>query len=217
MKFRRKSAEPVEETPLAEGASDAPDETAATAGPQGPWDADEVPGGLTAGERIDLGSLLLAPPEGMEVQLQVDEATQQVQSVLVAGPDGAVELRAFAAPRNGSLWNEVMPRLAADYAQRGGTASPQDGPWGTELHCQLTVRTDDGRTATQPSRVVGVNGPRWMLRATLLGRPAMEPAAAGPWEEVIASVVVRRGAEAMPVGAELPITLPREQAGRRDA
>jgi hypothetical protein len=70
------------------------------------------------------------------------------------------------------------------------------------------VRTPDGRTATQPSRVIGINGPRWFLRATLLGRPAVEPEAAGPWEDVVAAVVVRRGPTAMAPGDPLPVTLP---------
>ena len=203
MKFRRKAGARAEET----GAPESADAVAAEGGPApagGPWDADEVPGGLVEGEMLDLGSLLLAPPEDHEVRLQVDEATQEVQSVLVAGPEAAVELRAFAAPRGGSLWNDVMPRLAADYAQRGGTATPHDGRYGTELLCQLTVRAEDGRTVTQPSRVIGIDGPRWMLRATLLGRPAVEPEAEGPWDQVLESVVVRRGAQAMPVGAKEP-------------
>ena len=77
---------------------------------------------------------------------------------MLAGADGAVELRAFAAPRGGDLWDEIRPQIAAEYAQRGGTATEREGRYGTELHCQLTVRTDDGKTATQPSRVVGING-----------------------------------------------------------
>jgi hypothetical protein len=72
----------------------------------------------------------------------------------------------------------------------------------------MPVQMPDGQAGTQPSRIIGVNGPRWMLRATLLGRPAFEPETAGPWEDVVADVVVRRGAQAMPVGAELPLSLP---------
>lgn len=212
MKFRRKSDEAaVEQT------ADAP-ETPAPAG-TGPWDVDEVDlDHLDGRERIDLGSLLLAAVEGLDVQLQVDEATEEVQSVLLAGPEAAVELRAFAAPRNGDLWAEVRPRIAAEYAQRGGTASEREGRYGTELVCQLTVRTDDGRTATQPSRVVGINGPRWMLRATFLGKAALEPDSVGPWDTALEAAVVRRGAQAMPVGAELPITLPpRDRLQRRES
>ena len=216
MKFRRKSSEPTG-TPVDDATEPAaPEQEPAAAPTGGPWDVDDFPGDLDDGiERLDLGALVLTVPAGLEVRLQVEEATEQVQSVLLAGPEGAVELRAFAAPRNGDLWDEVRPRIAAEYAQRGGTASEKDGRYGRELYCELTVRTEDGRTATQPSRVVGINGPRWMLRATLLGRPAMEPAAPGPWDDVIATTVVRRGGQAMPVGAELRLTLqPRDKLQR---
>jgi hypothetical protein len=217
VKFRRKSAEAAEaesaEVPV-EG-DDAPTGSGST---NGPWDVDDLPAALEDVERADLGSLLLPAQQGLEIRLQVDETKEHLQAVVLAGPEGAVELRAFAAPRGGDLWAEVRPQIAAEYAQRGGTATERQGPYGTELVCQLTVRTEDGKTATQPSRIVGINGPRWMLRATLLGRPAVEPEAAGLWEAAIASVVVRRGAGAMPVGAELPLTLPpREQLIKQDS
>jgi hypothetical protein len=216
VKFRRKSSEPVDGDvdPAVDGtAPGEPDQSAAT----GPWDVDDLPEDDGV-ERVDLGSLLLTNVDGLEIRLQVDEATNEVQSVVLAGAEGAVELRAFAAPRNGDLWAEIRPRIAAEYAQRGGTASEREGFYGTELVCQLTVRGEDGRTATQPSRVVGINGGRWMLRATLLGRAALEPDQVGPWDEAIASTVVRRGAVAMPPGADLPLTLPpADQLSRREA
>ncbi|MBA2952442.1 DUF3710 domain-containing protein [Nocardioides sp. MAH-18] len=220
MKFRRKSepaGTPADE--LTAEDSDTVEPIAPEALASGPWDVDDFPGSLDDGrERVDLGALVLTVTAGLDVRLQVDEATERVQSVLVAGPEGAVELRVFAAPRHGDLWGDVRPRIASEYAQRGGTATEHDGRYGRELLCQLTVRTEDGRTATQPSRVVGINGPRWMLRATLLGRPAVEPHTAGPWDDVIASTVVRRGAQAMPVGSELPLTLPpRDKLERRES
>lgn len=197
MKFRRKSepSEPVE----------APADEPVT--PKvGPFDIDDVDGDGVA--RVDLGSLLIAPEPGRELRLQVDERSQQVQAVLLTGSDGALELRAFSAPRNGDLWDEVRPQIAADMARRGGTATEREGVFGPELVCQLTVTTEDGRTATQPSRIIGVNGPRWMLRGTLLGRPAVDPESAASWEESLRKVVVRRGEHAMPVGDPLPVTVP---------
>jgi hypothetical protein len=204
VKFRRKSAEA--EAAAAEAEVDAAPEAEAP-GPSGPLDADDLPGG-DLGDRVDLGSLLVPPVDGLELRLQVDEQTEEVQAVMLAGPEGAVELRAFAAPRNGDLWGEVRPKIAADFAQRGGTAGERPGRFGPELVCQLTVRTDEGRTGTQVSRIIGVNGPRWMLRATLLGKPALEMDTSGDWEDVIERIVVRRGAQAMPVGEVLPLTLP---------
>ena len=171
----------------------------------GPFDAEDLPAdGL---ERIDLGSLLIAPTPGRELRLQVYEASGAVQSVVLAGPDGAVELRAFAAPRGGDLWSEARPQIAAELTQSGGTATEADGPFGTELLCQMTMKRAGG-SGLQASRVVGINGSRWMLRATLLGRPATEPELAPEWEETIRSVAVRRGDGAMPVGEALPVTMP---------
>jgi len=216
VKFRRKSSEPAG-APVDEDIEQAAPQEPGQPVLGGPWDVDDIAEDDGV-ERVDLGSLLLTNVEGLEIRLQVDEETEAVQSVVLAGADGAVELRAFAAPRGGDLWAEIRPRIAAEYAQRGGTASEREGRYGTELHCQLTVRTEDGRTATQPSRVVGINGGRWMLRATLLGRAATEPDVAGPWDDAIAATVVRRGTVAMPSGGDLPLTLPpRDQLARRES
>jgi hypothetical protein len=200
VKFRRKSAGP--------GADEVetPEEAAPATPPVGPFDVDELP--EDGVERVDLGSLLIAPEEDRELRLQVDETTGEVQSVMLAGSDGAVELRAFAAPRGGDLWSDVRPRIAADMAQHGGVATEREGRFGTELVCQLSVTRGDGTTGTQPSRIIGINGPRWMLRATLLGRPATDPDGSTAWEDTITRVAVRRGGAAMPVGDLLPVTLP---------
>ena len=40
----------------------------------------------------------------------------------------------------------------------------------------VTTRAD-GAVGTQTSRVLGINGPRWLLRATVFGRPAVDPEA----------------------------------------
>lgn len=178
---------------------------------QGPLDADDLDleDDPTFADHIDLGGLLVAPPpEGVDLRLQVDEETGTVLAVLLAGEDGALELRPFASRRGGDLWAEIRPQIASETARHGGTATERSGDFGTELVCLVPVTTPDGQAATQPSRVIGYNGPRWFLRATLLGRPAVEPEQAGVWEDAIRSTVVRRGAGAMPPGESLPLTLP---------
>ncbi|WP_210441036.1 DUF3710 domain-containing protein [Nocardioides xinjiangensis] len=222
MKFRRKEAtEPAAETTsettpettsgaTAETTAGAADASSGTAGGgargSGPFDASQVEGDGV--DRADLGSLLVPALAGRELRLQVDEKSGQVRAVMLAGSDGACEFQAFAAPRNGDLWSEVRPQIAQDMVRRGGNATEREGRWGTELVCQMPVRRPDGTTATQPSRIIGINGERWMLRASFLGRPAIEPDATADWEDALAQVVVRRGAEAMPVGEPLPVRLP---------
>ncbi|GAB7003867.1 hypothetical protein JCM18899A_13390 [Nocardioides sp. AN3] len=217
MKFRRK---PAPSDPVADDVTqDVPDvldgaDTSGASGipapPAGPWDADELPEELLAVERVDLGSIALAPFPGRELRLQVDEATGSVQAALLTADDGALELRAFAAPRNGDLWGDVRPQLAEDVARRGGNVAEREGRWGTELVCQLGVQMPDGQNGVQVSRIIGINGPRWLLRATLLGRPAVDDDYAQSWEDGITEVVVRRGTGAMPVGEALPLSLPPE-------
>jgi hypothetical protein len=188
------------------GDVDSPATSAGEGLTSGPFDADDLPDEDV--ERVDLGSLLIAPEPGRELRLQVDEASGVVQSVVLAGEDGALELRAFAAPRNGDLWSEARPQIASEVSGHGGTATEREGRWGTELVCRVQVRTPDGKTGTQDSRIIGVNGPRWLLRATLLGKPATDVDGSGAWEDLLSRVAVRRGAQAMPVGEALTVTMP---------
>ncbi len=202
MKFRRNKDE-VSSVDVTDEPETTTEETETSVGP---YDADELPDDGV--ERVDLGSLLIQPEEGRELRLQVDEASGNVQSVILAGPDGAIELRAFAAPRNGDLWSEIRPQIAAEMAQRGGTATEREGRFGTELVCQVPVQRAEANNAVQPSRIVGINGPRWLLRATFLGKPAVETEGVDAWEATVTKVAVRRGAHAMRVGEALPVVLP---------
>jgi hypothetical protein len=176
----------------------------------GPMDIDDIDTGGEEMAWVDLGSLLITPGPGMQLRMQVDEATERVQAVILTGTEGALEVMAFAAPRNATLWDEVRPQIAADMARRGGQTSEREGRWGTELECRLQVQRGDGTPTVQPSRIIGIDGPRWMVRATLLGRPAVDDEAAELWETVLANLVVRRGNDPMPVGDQLPIVLPPE-------
>ena len=206
MRLRRKAADPVEETTEETTAHERTEDRSADDAVDGPYDVDDLPDdGI---DRLDLGSLLVAPLPDGELRVQVDEQTGTVRAVLLATDDGALELRAFAAPRHGDLWSEVRPQIAADAARRGGTATEREGRFGTELVCEVQLTRPDGATGTQTSRVIGVNGSRWMLRATFLGEPARDPDGAAEWEAAIARVAVRRGTHAMPVGEQLPLQLP---------
>lgn len=201
--FRRRKAE-VDPVPLED------EETEERTGPraQGPWDVSELDIPEDDESRIDLGSLLLTPRDTLDVQLQVDEASGQVAAVVMAGEEGAVELRAFAAPRNGDIWEDVRRQVSGEVARMGGTATEGEGPWGTELRVALMVALPDGQHAQQTSRVVGIAGPRWLLRATMFGRPAVEYDPEGDVEQALRDVVVVRGGTPIPPGDPLPLTIP---------
>lgn len=212
MRFGRKRSGPDADTDASTELEEPGQEEAQQGPVVGPFDADaddlDLEAALESEELVDLGSLLLPTVAGLDLQLQVDETSGEVVAVLMGNEEGALEVRAFAAARNGDLWSDARREIAADTARRGGTATEQDGPVGVELFCQVPVTTPDGQSAVQPSRVLGHNGPRWFLRASLLGRPAIEQEAEGPFVEAFRRIVVRRGAEAMPPGEALPVHLP---------
>ena len=208
MIFRRKGKNEDDSEPtFADLRDDADDDAEQTQ--QGPFDLSEVDRAeLEAEDRIDLGGLVITGVPGMELRLQVDEQTNEVQAVLVVLEDSALELRAFAAPKTAGIWPEVRREIAAEATRMGGTASEGDGPFGTELTLVVPVQDPDGQMYSQTSRVVGVDGPRWLLRGTVLGRAAIEADAAGPLEDAFRRVVVNRGSDPMAPREPLGLTLP---------
>jgi hypothetical protein len=174
---------------------------------RGPFDSSEVEVDVDDPSRVDLGALMVKAAPGLELRLQVDQASETLVSALLVGSEGAVELRAFAAPKDGGLWDEARSQIAAETVRQGGTATEQDGPFGTELLMHRTVETPEG-ARVQPTRVVGVEGPRWLLRATFLGSAAVSPDDDGPVETALRDTVVVRGVEAMPPGEPLALRMP---------
>jgi hypothetical protein len=86
------------------------------------------------------------------------------------------------------------------------------GPFGIELGGTLKV---DGRST--PVRFIGVDGPRWFLRAMLVGAVAADPVKARPLEDGLRNVVVVRGGEPLPVRDPVPLTLPANTVGEDES
>jgi hypothetical protein len=213
-------------------ADDAADDTAdATAGAEGAAgdaaaDSDEAPppdrtyGPFDVAEvdlhdeeftegRMNLGALLVRGRPGMNVRIEVDKQTERIRAVTLLSGRAGVQLQAFAAPRSSGIWPDLSKEIAADATKRGGTATAMDGPFGAELKVVLPATMPDGRRATQTIRVVGVDGPRWLLRATFFG-PAVNRAEAGELDDAFRDTVVVRGTEPMPPREPLPLRMPAE-------
>lgn len=175
---------------------------------QGPWDASEVDLDEEDTTRVDLGALVVKGRSGIEVRLQADQATNQIQAVMLVAEDGAMELRPFAAPRNEDIWGDIRERLAEEAKRRGGRAGEVDGPYGKALQMILPAVAPDGQKGTQTSTVLGISGPRWLLRVSTFGRPATTYQRDGLLEQVLRDVVVVRGNQPMSPGEALPLVLP---------
>ena len=198
-----------------DGSSDGPVDdasgTAETAAPAGPVDASTLSDADREG-RLDLGSVLLSPDagaDGLEVQLQADQESGEVLAVLVLdGPESAVELRAFAAPKRAGIWDEIRDEIAEGARGAGGQTAEALGSWGIELLVQVPVQLPDGQQAVQASRIAGIDGPRWFLRATFLGRAAVEPETAGRLQAVVEGLAVQRGDGPMAPRDPIPLQVP---------
>jgi Protein of unknown function (DUF3710) len=178
---------------------------AAVSRSRGPFDRSEVDG---LEGRLDLGALWLTGAPGMELRLEVDQDSQSVVGITAVLEESAVQLQAFAAPRSEGIWDDIRTEIAASITSQGGTADQTSGPLGAELQARMPGQSPDGRTVFSPARFVGVDGPRWFLRAVLTGRAAIDEEAAGTLIDVVRTTVVVRGDHAMAPRELLELKLP---------
>ncbi|NRQ50879.1 DUF3710 domain-containing protein [Aeromicrobium stalagmiti] len=171
----------------------------------GPWDSSErSPGDDPA--YIDLGALQVRVRVGLNLELPVDES-DDIGSVVLVTDDAALELRAFAATKSGGLWDEVRDDLILEVERLEGECEQVDGPFGPELRVRVPVEVD-GQAGFQPSRIVGIEGPRWLLRATFLGDAGLNPTDDGLLMDALRDVIVVRGGEPRLLREALLLTPP---------
>ena len=203
---RKKDEEELEEDTEPEAGSEV-EQRVAPPRPQGPWDAGDAPDDDL--NRLDLGGLRVPVPPETEVRVDVSPEGEVVAATLVRGAS-AMQINAFAAPRSAGIWDEVREEMVAALKETGAQAVTKDGPWGAELHATVPAQLPGESPGVAPARFLGVDGPRWFLRAAVTGPAAIDPAAAADLEEAFRGVVVSRGGEAMAVRSPLPLRLPPE-------
>lgn len=196
---------------------DATDTTAGSfdARDDGPFDVDEVELGGDEVQRIDLGTLILTPWPGLNLQLQVQEATKQVRAITGIWRKSGIEVALYAAPASGGLAIDQQEELIEQAQQAGGSAEVGDGPFGPELRRILPQTGPNGEQLFHVSRVWFAEGPRWLLRGTLMGEAALPDgdAKARPFVEFFRNLIVRRGDKPMVPGELLTMDLPKQAQG----
>ena len=170
---------------------------------RGPYDVSQAPQDV---QRLDLGSLQIPAIDGIEVRVQANP-DGAIEQVVLVHDESALQLGVFAAPRSEGIWDEVREEIRDSMTADGVPAREVDGTYGVELVAR--VNTPQGPADV---RFVGVDGPRWMVRALYQGRAAADPAQEGPLGDCLAGLVVARDQEARPVREALPLRLPREMA-----
>lgn len=138
----------------------------------GPFDIEEVDLDADDITRLDFGSLIVTPFDNMQMQIQVDQESGEVQSLLVVQDDSALEVALFAAPAAEQMIGQVHQEMIEGTESQGGQASVSQGPLGAELRRVVPMTGPDGQQGYHVSRSWLAQGPRWLLRGVLMGQSA---------------------------------------------
>ena len=181
----------------------------------GPFDFDEVDLDADGVDRVEFGPLIITPFEGLGLQLHGDPNSGTVHALLAAFGDSGLELALFAAPRTGGLAAELREETIEEATQAGGHAGVADGPFGPEIQRVLPMEGPEGEQLFHVSRIWLVEGPRWLLRGTLMGRAGMVEGEAEPADvfvEFFRNIVVKRDDAPRVPGELIHLALPQGAA-----
>lgn len=190
-----------------------PEPAAGEPGVDRPWDrAGDGPYDLSEWReldgRLDLGALRLPTVQGMQMRLDLDQGATKVVGATLGFGASQLQVQVFAAPRTLSLWDELRPEIARGLVDAGGAAEAVDGVMGKELRARMPGRAPDGGVVFQPARFLGVDGPRWFLRAVVNGPAATDDVQLRPILAFVRQIVVKRGEEPRPPRELLELTAP---------
>ncbi len=215
--FGRKKKQPAAQDAVPEQAEAAPSAEDAAAArrqePQGPLDVAQID---SREGYLDLGAVLVRPRTGLGVRLEIDERTQRPRAVALDLGGGSVQVQAFAAPRSEGLWDEVRRELVQSLRTGNGEPTVEEGPFGLQVLARFPATASDGTNGFRLARFVGVDGPRWFVRAVFTGTAAVTAESAAALDEVVRELVVVRGDRPMPPRELLTLVVP-EDAVRRSA
>lgn len=191
----RRSARSQHDEAIAEAAGGR-DPSASEPVQAGPFDGAQDPD--DGSSRLDLGSVRLPVPAGAQLQVEMNR-NGPVRAVHLMTHLGQLTVTAFAAPRSGGLWEEVLGELRGQLRSEGAEVRVQQGEWGREIAAVTSEAT---------LRFLGVDGPRWMLRGVAAGSAEEAESLAELLRDVVRGTVVVRGIEPLPVRSPLPLQLP---------
>lgn len=170
----------------------------------GPFDVAEVP---AMRPYVDLGGIKVAPREGLQLRLEVEERTNRVVAVSLDYQESLLQVQAFAAPKTTGLWGRVRSELTQQMSSQGAIVSEETGVLGPEVLVRSQLPTEQGG-GERIVRFVAVDGPRWMLRGVIMGKAATDDAVREKVVDLFRELVVVRGDQPMPPSELIPLRVP---------
>lgn len=180
-------------------------ETAAapTVPASGPFDSSIVPPDDFT--RVSLGALRVPVLSGVSIHPQVEN--NHVSAIVLVHGSSAMQVIPFAAPADDSAWVDIRHDLRVKLEAENYSPRECEGEFDVELLANLP--SQHGR---QLVRFLGIDGPRWFIRAMFTGAAASDPVAGQPLIKALRNTVVVRGNEPRPVRDPLPMHLPERTA-----
>lgn len=173
----------------------------------GPWDASEH---STAEGYLDFGALRIPAIGGIQIQPEIAPDGGTVRGLNVVVGASVIRLMVFSAPKSGNSWNELRAKTIEALTEQKAKVRERQGRWGSEIHAMLTGQLPDGRAVSLTTRIMGVEGPRWVLRGDIQGPAATEEEAFKQISQVVDQLVVFRDQSPYPPHAALPLTVPQD-------
>lgn len=170
----------------------------------GPFDVSEVP---AMRPYVDLGGIKVAPREGLQMRLDVDERAKRVVAVSLTYAESMLQVQAFSAPKTLGLWHQVRGEIAQQMASQGARTAEDVTDLGPELVVTTKVPAEQGG-GDRVARFIGVDGPRWLLRGVVMGKATRDPEARAQIDALFRELVVVRGEQPMPPSELLPLQVP---------
>lgn len=169
-------------------------------GHSGPYDISDPD--VPEGKYLDLGALKILGKPGLSMRLTPSPDAKNVLDLAFNYGSSSLQLTLLASPRRVKFWQELKEDILS--SQKG--SRQEEGTFGEEVY--FTTKVREG--VEIPTRIVGVDGPRWMLRGIFAG-----PAAEGGEEkdfldDFFSTVVADRGTEPLAPGDPVPLIFPPE-------
>lgn len=169
---------------------------------EGPFDSLNPPSDSL--DRVDLGSIKLPVVPGVSIHPQL-ETDGHVSAFVLVHAGSALQIMPFAAPRSEGAWAEIRHDLRVKLEMEGYWPRECEGDFDVELLANLP--SQKGR---QLVRFLGIDGPRWFIRAMFTGAAATDPQAGETLVAILRNAIVVRGSEPRPVRDPLPLSMPQQ-------
>ena len=133
---------------------------------RGPWDINDENVIEFEDTHLQLGSIYLPFMKDIKIFVKKEKDVEFLSGITISFRTSSLEIEPFAAPRSSGLWDKHRENLIAS----NPGAEETEGTFGKEVI--LPVSIEGGKTFK--TRIVAVDGPRWMLRGIFTGPAASE-------------------------------------------